>query len=56
MKLYRVNILSAENGTILKKIDILANDDRQAMQSVADSDDCPICEVWSDGKKVGSVK
>ena len=55
MKLYRVNKVSAETGKILKTIDILANDDRQAMRVVAESHDCP-CEVWSEGIKVGSVR
>lgn len=56
MKLYRVNKLSAEDGKILKKTDILANNDRQAMKAAAESDDCPLCDVWSDGVKVGSVE
>lgn len=55
MKLYRVNKVSAANGAIVKQTDILANDDRQAMRTAAESNDCPICDVWSDGKKVGSV-
>lgn len=56
MKLYRVNKVSAEHGKILKKTDMLANTDRQAMQAAAERDDCPICEVWSEGMKVGSVR
>lgn len=55
MRLYRVNKVSGENGEILKKTDMLANDDRQAMKTATDSDDCPVCEVWRDGTKVGSV-
>lgn len=56
MKLYRVNKVSDEDGNILKKTDMLANDDRQAMKAAAESDDCPTCDVWSEGVKVGSVK
>lgn len=56
MKLYRVNKICPENGKILKKTDMLANNDRQAMRAAAESDDCPICDVWSDGIEVGSVR
>ena len=56
MKLYRVNKVSAETGEVRKKTDILANNDRQALKAVAESDDCPTCDVWSEGVKVGSVK
>lgn len=56
MKLYRVNKVSAANGEILKTIDMLANDDRQALRAAAEKDDCPVCDVWSEGRKVGSVK
>jgi hypothetical protein len=55
MKHYRVNKLAKPNGTVIKKKDILADSDAQAMQHAADSEDCPVCDVLRDGEKVGSV-
>ena len=55
MKHYRVNKLAKPGGTIIDKKDILAASDAQAIQSAADSEDCPICDVLRDGKKVGSI-
>lgn len=55
MKLYRVNQISTENGKILKKEDILANDDRQAMNAAAELDGPPY-EAWREGTKVGTVQ
>ena len=55
MKHYRVNKLAKAGGEIVKKKDILADTDAQAVQHAADSDDCPICDVLRDGKKVGSI-
>jgi hypothetical protein len=55
MKLYRVNKLAKPNGVVIKKKDVLAPNDRQAIQDAADSDDCPVCEVLRDGQKVGSI-
>jgi hypothetical protein len=54
MKHYRVNKLAKPEGIVVKRKDILAKNDKQAIQAAADGD-CPICEVWSDGKKVGSI-
>jgi len=55
MKLYRVNKLAKPGGAVIKKKDILAASDSQAVQHAADSPDCPICDVLRDGQKVGSV-
>lgn len=55
MKHYRVNKLAKPDGAVLKKKDILANSDAQAVQHAAESVDCPICDVFRDGKKVGSI-
>ena len=55
MKLYRVNKLAKPGGAVLKKKDILANSDRQAVQHAENSDDCPICDVLRDGQRVGQV-
>ena len=55
MKLYRVNKLATPDGPVIKKKDVLAANDKQAVKDAADSDDCPICDVLRDGQKVGSV-
>jgi hypothetical protein len=56
MKLYRINKLSKPNGPVVKKKDVLATSDAQAVKDAAASDDCPVCEVFRDGQKVGSVQ
>jgi hypothetical protein len=55
MKHYRINKLTRPGGEIVKKRDVLASNDKEAVQTAADSDDCPVCEVLRDGEKVGSV-
>ncbi len=55
MKLYRVNKLAKPGGVVVKTKHVLADNDRQAVANASDSDDCPICDVLSDGKKVGSI-
>lgn len=55
MKLYRINKLSAPGGTVLKKKDVLAASDREALSRANDSADCPVCEVLRDGRPVGMV-
>jgi hypothetical protein len=55
MKHYRVNKLTKRGGTVVKKKDILATDDKDAMLTATNDDDCPVCDVWQAGTKVGSV-
>ncbi|HWH22067.1 MAG TPA: hypothetical protein VNT25_02075 [Allosphingosinicella sp.] len=55
MKHYRVNKVAKPDGAVLKAKDMLANNDRQAMQAARADEDCPVCDVWHDGKKIGSV-
>lgn len=55
MKLYRIDKLAKPGGGVVKKKHVLASNDREALKDAADSDDCPICDVLRDGKKVGSV-
>jgi hypothetical protein len=55
MKHYRVNKLAKPGGVVVKKKDILAASDAQAVQHAADHLDCPVCDVLRDGQKVGSV-
>jgi hypothetical protein len=53
MKHYRVNKLAKAGGAIVKKKDVLAANDRQAVQDAVDSGECPVCDVLRDGKIVG---
>lgn len=55
MKHYRINKVSKPGGVVLKKKDVLAVSDSDALRKAADSDDCPVCEVLKDGQHVGSV-
>ncbi len=55
MKHYRVNKLAKRDGVIVKTKDIIANDDKEAVRAANADDDCPICDVWHAGKKVGSI-
>jgi hypothetical protein len=55
MKLYRVNKLAKAGGMVVKKKDILATSDAQAVQQAEDSPDCPVCDVLRDGEVVGQV-
>jgi hypothetical protein len=55
MKHYRINKLAKAGGVIVKKKDVLAANDSQAVKVAAESDDCPVCEVLRDGQKVGSI-
>ena len=55
MKHYRINKLAKPGGVIVKKKDVLASTDKEAVQAAADSDDCPICDVLRDGKRVGQI-
>jgi hypothetical protein len=56
MKLYRINKLSRPDGPVVKKKDVLASSDAQAVKDAAKSDDCPVCEVLRDGQRIGSVR
>jgi hypothetical protein len=55
MKLYRINKLAKAGGIVVKKKDVLAASDEQAVQHAADSPDCPVCDVLRDGQRVGSI-
>jgi hypothetical protein len=55
MRHYRVNKLAKPDGAIVKRKDILAADDREAVARAEDDPDCPVCDVWREGKRVGSV-
>jgi hypothetical protein len=55
MKHYRVNKVAKPDGKVLKRKDILANNTDQAMARAESDPDCPVCDVWHAGEKVGSV-
>jgi hypothetical protein len=55
MKHYRINKLTKPDGTTVKSKDILASDDGEAVERARDDDDCPVCEVYRAGKKVGDI-
>ena len=55
MRLYRINKVTAPAGSVIKKTDVLASSDREAVQRAEDSADCPVCEVLRDGQPVGVV-
>ena len=55
MQHYRVNKVSEPDGEVLKKKDILAADNREAMKRAVEDEDCPVCDVYLRGAKVGTV-
>jgi hypothetical protein len=55
MKLYRINKLSKPGGLVLRKKDVLAASNKDAVNIAAESPDCPVCEVLKDGQPVGSI-
>lgn len=55
MKLYRINKVTKPGGIVLKKKDLLAKSDNEAVQLAADSQDCPVCEILKDGQQIGSI-
>lgn len=55
MRHYRVNKLARPGGEVVKRKDILANNDGQAVARALMDEDCPVCDIWRDGEKVGSV-
>lgn len=55
MKHYRVNKLAKPGGVVVKSKDILAADDKEAVRTAKQDDDCPVCDVHHAGKKVASI-
>jgi hypothetical protein len=55
LKLYRINKLAGPGGPVVKKKDVLALSDKEAVRRAADSDDCPVCDVLLNGEKVGAI-
>ena len=55
MKHYRVNKLTKRGGLVVKRKDILAENDRQAIARAESDADCPVCDVLRDGRPIGSI-
>ena len=55
MKLYRINKVTKPGGAVLKKNDVLATSDKEALRRAEESPDCPVCDVLRDGQTVGSI-
>lgn len=55
MKHYRVNKLTRRGGAVVKVRDIIARDDRDAMETASNDPDCPVCDVTHAGEKIGSI-
>ena len=55
MKHYRINKLAKIDGVVIKRKDVLARSDADAVRNAVDDIDCPICDVLRDGKRVGLV-
>ena len=55
VKHYRIEKVTKPGGAVLKRKDILATSDKEAMQRAEQSADCPVCEVLRNGEVIGSV-
>ena len=55
MKHYRINKVAKPDGVVVKKKDILAPSDKHALAAAASDADCPICDVYHAGEKIGSI-
>lgn len=53
---YRIEKIADSSGAVLKKKDILAASDREAIMRAEHSGDCPVCDVRKDGRVIGSVR
>lgn len=52
---YRINKVEEPGGEVLKKRDVLAASDTDAVKLAEASPDCPTCEVLRDGTPIGAV-
>ena len=55
MELYRINKVTKPGGVVIKKTDVLAASDKEAVQRAAQSSDCPVCEVLKEGQQIGTI-
>jgi hypothetical protein len=47
--------MARPDGAIVMTKDVLAISDKQAVDIARNEEDCPVCDVWRAGKKIGSV-
>ena len=55
MQLYQLDKVATALGPVLKTKHVLANNDREAVRTARADEDCPICEVRREGKRVAIV-
>jgi hypothetical protein len=55
LRLYRINKVTEPGGVVLKKHDVLASSDGEALKRAEESADCPVCDVLRDGEHIGSI-
>jgi hypothetical protein len=55
MRHYRINKVAKLGGPVIKKKDVLAASDQEALSRARAADDCPVCEVLKDGQRIGTV-
>jgi hypothetical protein len=55
MEHYRLNKVAKPDGAVLKRKDILASNHKEALARAASDEDCPTCDVYHGGAKVGSI-
>jgi hypothetical protein len=55
VKHYRINKVTEPGGAVIKKKDVLAASDQEALERAKDSADCPVCEVLRDGEPIGAI-
>ena len=55
MKHYRINKVTKPGGAVIKRKDVLAASDGEALQRAAESSDCPVCEILKDGEQIGAI-
>lgn len=55
MEHFRINKLAKPDGVVVKSKDVLASSPRQAVDEARRDPDCPVCDVWHAGRKIGSV-
>ena len=55
MEHYRVNKVTKPGGPVVKTKDVLAPNPKQAVKDAQQDPDCPVCEIWHAGRKIGAV-
>jgi len=53
---YRVYKLNDGSRNIVKGKDVEAPNDDEAMRAAEQDPDCPVCEVWTGTRQVGSIE